>query len=263
MTKFESENPEVITNEESREEEPTPELFDSLSPEDIVDILFEFWERMPELADMIPENSSDIQIKMIIREELMRAPLDNKDDKPSVASIPSEIESGIQWLFTLAALAGIFEEEIIEKIIQKNQNIESIKNPEKKEIRNNEFIDRNCRITQRWKSTLFNALVKTRQAEASNYAFCTIDPNIGIVDVPDQRLQKLYNIVVSSMGQVTSNKVNPKSKIRNPKQIPNSNVPNSKSINNATMQQFNNSALPKIIPATVEFIDIAGIVKSA
>ncbi len=67
------------------------------------------------------------------------------------------------------------------------------------------------------KSTLFNALVKTRQAEASNYAFCTIDPNVGIVDVPDKRLNQLAKMV-------------------NPK---------------------------KIIPATVEFIDIAGIVKEA
>jgi hypothetical protein len=67
------------------------------------------------------------------------------------------------------------------------------------------------------KSTLFNALVKTRQAEASNYAFCTIDPNVGIVDVPDERLTQLAKMV-------------------NPK---------------------------KIVPATVEFIDIAGIVKDA
>lgn len=67
------------------------------------------------------------------------------------------------------------------------------------------------------KSTLFNALVKARQAEASNFAFCTIDPNIGIVNVPDERLQKLADIA-------------------HPK---------------------------KIIPATVKFIDIAGLVKEA
>jgi ribosome-binding ATPase len=41
------------------------------------------------------------------------------------------------------------------------------------------------------KSTLFNALTKTKSAEAQNYPFCTIDPNIGIVEVPDQRLDKL------------------------------------------------------------------------
>ncbi len=67
------------------------------------------------------------------------------------------------------------------------------------------------------KSTLFNALVKTRQAQASNFAFCTIDPNIGIVEVPDERLQKLADIAHPA----------------------------------------------KIIPATIKFIDIAGLVKEA
>jgi hypothetical protein len=67
------------------------------------------------------------------------------------------------------------------------------------------------------KSTLFNALVKQRQATASNFAFCTIDPNVGIVNVPDERLQKLADIVHPE----------------------------------------------KITPATVEFIDIAGLVKEA
>lgn len=38
------------------------------------------------------------------------------------------------------------------------------------------------------KSTLFNALTKSKQAEAQNYPFCTIEPNIGIVEVPDSRL---------------------------------------------------------------------------
>ncbi len=40
------------------------------------------------------------------------------------------------------------------------------------------------------KSTLFNALTKN-QADAQNYPFCTIDPNIGVVEVPDERLEKL------------------------------------------------------------------------
>ncbi len=66
------------------------------------------------------------------------------------------------------------------------------------------------------KSTLFNALGNTK-AEASNYPFCTIDPNIGIVKVPDERLEKLANI-------------------SHPK---------------------------KIIPTTIEFVDIAGLVKGA
>ncbi len=41
------------------------------------------------------------------------------------------------------------------------------------------------------KSTLFNALTRSKQAEAQNYPFCTIDPNVGVVEVPDARLQKL------------------------------------------------------------------------
>src|SRR6202051_1370051 len=41
------------------------------------------------------------------------------------------------------------------------------------------------------KSTLFNAVTRTHNAPAENYPFCTIDPNVGIVTVPDPRLQKL------------------------------------------------------------------------
>lgn len=66
------------------------------------------------------------------------------------------------------------------------------------------------------KSTLFNALTKAEIA-AENYPFCTIDPNVGVVPVPDERLADLATIV-------------------NPKQI---------------------------LPATVEFVDIAGLVAGA
>ena len=66
------------------------------------------------------------------------------------------------------------------------------------------------------KSTLFKALTKT-QVDINNYPFCTIEPNIGIVKVPDSRLDKL-----SAMSQTK-----------------------------------------KIIPAIIEFVDIAGIVKGA
>jgi GTP-binding protein YchF len=45
------------------------------------------------------------------------------------------------------------------------------------------------------KSTLFNALTETAAAEAANYPFCTIEPNVGIVEVPDLRLKKLAEIV--------------------------------------------------------------------
>lgn len=45
------------------------------------------------------------------------------------------------------------------------------------------------------KSTLFNAVSNSAKAQASNYRFCTIDPNIGLVDVPDERLAKLAELV--------------------------------------------------------------------
>lgn len=67
------------------------------------------------------------------------------------------------------------------------------------------------------KSTLFNAVSNSAKAQASNYRFCTIEPNIGLVDVPDERLAKLAEIV----------------------------VPN------------------RIVPNTLEFVDIAGLVKGA
>src|SRR2546427_1850818 len=44
------------------------------------------------------------------------------------------------------------------------------------------------------KSTLFNAVTRTRKAEAANYPFCTIDPNVGIVTVPAARLEPLAKI---------------------------------------------------------------------
>lgn len=44
------------------------------------------------------------------------------------------------------------------------------------------------------KSTLFNAVTRTRKAQAANYPFCTIDPNVGMVTVPDPRLEVLRNL---------------------------------------------------------------------
>merc|ERR1712157_183549 len=66
------------------------------------------------------------------------------------------------------------------------------------------------------KSTLFNALTESQGAEAANYPFCTIEPNVGVVEVPDSRLEEL---------------------------------------------EINNSA--KVIPTTLEFVDVAGLVKGA
>lgn len=45
------------------------------------------------------------------------------------------------------------------------------------------------------KSTLFNAVSNSAKAQASNYRFCTIEPNVGLVDVPDDRLKKLADLV--------------------------------------------------------------------
>src|SRR5690349_5317590 len=66
------------------------------------------------------------------------------------------------------------------------------------------------------KSTLFNAL-SSKQAEAANYAFCTIEPNVGVVPVPDPRFEALVKVVTPDKTQ----------------------------------------------PATVDFVDIAGLVKGA
>src|SRR2546428_5498946 len=67
------------------------------------------------------------------------------------------------------------------------------------------------------KSTLFNALTSSKAAAAENYPFCTVEPNVGVVEVPDPRLERLNQLV------------KPKKKV----------------------------------PAVVEFVDIAGLVKGA
>jgi hypothetical protein len=67
------------------------------------------------------------------------------------------------------------------------------------------------------KSTLFNALTRSRKAEAANFPFCTIEPNIGVVNVPDSRLERLRELAGSE----------------------------------------------KVIPAAIEVVDIAGLVKGA
>tara|TARA_B100000029_G_scaffold403496_1_gene403297 strand:+ start:8 stop:1081 length:1074 start_codon:yes stop_codon:yes gene_type:complete len=54
------------------------------------------------------------------------------------------------------------------------------------------------------KSTLFNALTSSKNAQAGNFPFCTIDPNIGIVDVPDKRLDKLHQLS-SSKEKINAN----------------------------------------------------------
>lgn len=72
------------------------------------------------------------------------------------------------------------------------------------------------------KSTLFNALLKKRVALSANYPFATVEPNVGVVAVPDLRLQRLARMEADSHG-----------------------------------------VYPPIVPAVVEFVDIAGLVKGA
>ena len=47
------------------------------------------------------------------------------------------------------------------------------------------------------KSTMFNALTKSKNAESANFPFCTIDPNVGVVAVPDERIDKISFIAKS------------------------------------------------------------------
>ncbi len=56
---------------------------------------------------------------------------------------------------------------------------------------------RNRWASQRWKSTIFNALTSAK-AQAANYPFCTIDPNTGVVTVPDVRLEKISQLISPS-----------------------------------------------------------------
>lgn len=87
------------------------------------------------------------------------------------------------------------------------------------------------------KSTLFNALLKKQQALAANYPFATIEPNIGVVPVPDSRLEKLAEVVATN-------------------EIPLNPLP-------AGEGGGVREGWPPIKPATVEFVDIAGLVKGA
>ncbi|MFH0863955.1 MAG: redox-regulated ATPase YchF [Candidatus Gottesmanbacteria bacterium] len=74
------------------------------------------------------------------------------------------------------------------------------------------------------KSTLFNALLKKQQAYVANFPFATIEPNIGIVPVPDERLAKLAEVIKKAEGL---------------------------------------DHLPPEVPATVQFLDIAGLIAGA
>lgn len=89
------------------------------------------------------------------------------------------------------------------------------------------------------KSTLFNALLKKQTALVANYPFATIEPNIGIVPVPDERLAKLAEIIGAEDTRILGEKKPP----------------------NILISRYPN--LPPIVHATVKFVDIAGLVKGA
>ena len=55
------------------------------------------------------------------------------------------------------------------------------------------------------KSTLFNALTNSSKAQAANFPFCTIDPNVGVVPVPDERLDNFSNEEMDNVQSVTKN----------------------------------------------------------
>src|SRR3989344_2686914 len=81
------------------------------------------------------------------------------------------------------------------------------------------------------KSTLFNALLKKQIAFVANYPFATIEPNVGIVPVPDERLEVLAKITAKEIA--------------------------------SPGLAMTDLKLPPIKPATVNFVDIAGLVKGA
>lgn len=86
------------------------------------------------------------------------------------------------------------------------------------------------------KSTLFNALLKKQAALVANYPFATIEPNVGVVEVPDERLQGLVEVVRNDYGQ----RVGDRPCLPAGREVP-----------------------QRVIHSTVKFYDIAGLVKGA
>lgn len=72
--------------------------------------------------------------------------------------------------------------------------LEKLKINQKEELLNYGINCRNRWIAKRWKSTLFNAITKAG-AEMANYPFATIDPNVGMVEVPDKRLDRIQELI--------------------------------------------------------------------
>lgn len=111
------------------------------------------------------------------------------------------------------------------------------------------------------KSTLFNALLKKQQAFVANYPFATIEPNVGIVPVPDQRLEILVNIVAGAKYS-KSDDGSWKLDLEN-RNLDNLDIKDSVNQDQKSLTSNIKNSLPPIIPATVQFVDIAGLVKGA
>ena len=110
------------------------------------------------------------------------------------------------------------------------------------------------------KSTLFNALLKKQVAESANYPFTTIEPNVGVVEVPDERLQKLAEVIRDSIAEFTPNK---KKRVFAIAQDDRSEgFQNDKGGDKSDIRGWGNGK-PPIVPAVVKFVDIAGLVKGA
>lgn len=114
------------------------------------------------------------------------------------------------------------------------------------------------------KSTLFNSLLKKRVALSANYPFATIEPNTGIVAVPDPRLEELALVVAKEEGMIPSEILARGSSGSSPVQDDNlDSIASARTSFIASLQNDIKKYLPPLVPAVVEFVDIAGLVKGA
>lgn len=111
------------------------------------------------------------------------------------------------------------------------------------------------------KSTLFNALLKKQQAFVANYPFATIEPNVGVVPVPDERLEILANIIAGAKYS-KSDDGSWKLDLEN-RNLDNLDIKDSKNQDQENLTSNIKNSRPPIVPATVNFVDIAGLVKGA
>jgi len=109
------------------------------------------------------------------------------------------------------------------------------------------------------KSTLFNALLGRAVADTAPYPFCTIEPNVGVVEVPDERLKKLAEVLSKAPAPPGSATLT-----QGPPASPRSSaVPPERSLTPNPSVAGKSGKIVKVIPAVIKFIDIAGLVKGA